>query len=235
MKKPTLTIILPTYNESENIVPLIRIILSVTNKNNIQAEVIIVDDNSPDGTFAKIVRSFKRNKQVKVFVRTDEKGLASAILYGIKNARHELILVMDTDFNHNPKEIPLMLAHIKKNKLIIGSRFVKNGGMENKLRQWLSLLFNTYLTFLLGHGVNDNLSGFFLMRRKDLMIMPLDDIFNGFGEYFMRLVFTAYQKNYRIVEIPVFYKNRIHGQSKSRFLQMFITYSLCSLHLRFKH
>ncbi len=232
--KQTLSIILPTFNESGNIVTLIKTIHIILRKSNIAVEIIVVDDNSPDKTASFVTTAFRKNKDIAVYIRKQEKGLASAILFGIKKATKEIVLVMDTDFNHDPKEIPILLSQLKKNHLVIGSRFVKNGGMENKMRQWLSYLFNLQLKIILGHEINDNLSGFFVMRRNDLMKLPLKNIFKGFGEYFIRLIFAAYEKGFLIGEIPVFYKNRIHGQSKSQFLTMFITYSLCGLRLRFK-
>ena len=226
-------ILIPTYNESENIVPLIKELLKQVGKNKVSVEILVVDDNSPDNTFQKAKAAFGKKQEVKLFLRTRKKGLASAILYGLKKATKEFVLVMDTDFNHNPKEIPIMLSLIQHYQLVIGSRFIGLGGMENKTRQHLSYLFNIYLKILLGHRINDNLSGFFIMRRKELLTLPIASIFTGFGEYFIRLIFTACKKKYSFIEVPVFYKNRIHGHSKSKFLEMFINYSWCGIHLRF--
>lgn len=235
-----LSIILPTYNEAGNIVALIKEIKNTLKIAKIKGEIIVVDDDSPDGTARKVKQKYQPRKvtpceagDVKVIVRKKDRGLAKSILTGINKARGEIILVMDTDFNHDPKEIPQMVRRLEVSDLVIGSRYIKGGGMENRLRYWLSCLFNIYVRVILGVPVHDNLSGFFAMRRKDLQGLPLQEIFTGFGEYFMRLIYHAYRRNYRTSEVPVYYKNRVFGESKSHFLQMFISYSLVALRLRF--
>lgn len=235
MEKNRLSVILPTYNERGNIVRLIRSIASICTRHKISTEVIVVDDNSPDGTGQKAKNHFKKNRNVRVFVRISEKGLATAIKMGIKKAHGTFILVMDTDFNHNPKEIPKFLEKVHDCRLVIGSRFVKDGGMENQIREKLSWLFNLYLRFLLQHGVHDNLSGFFVMRKKDLLSFNLNTLFYGFGDYFMRLVYKVHTRGFSIYEVPVFYKNRTSGVSKSRFLPMFISYTFSALRLRLEN
>lgn len=232
MKHVDISIILPTYNEAGNIVRLINHIKNVCNKYHISAEIIVVDDNSPDGTSTLVKNTFKRN-QIKLFTRTRYRGLATAILFGIRKSTGTFVVVMDTDFNHDPKEIPVMYKLLKRYDLVIGSRFVKNGGMENHLRQELSRMFNIYLRLLLGHGVKDNLSGYFAINRSLLTRLPLTRICYGFGDYFIRLIYVIDKKKYLITETPVFYKNRAYGISKSRFIPMFLTYSLSSLKLRF--
>lgn len=225
-----LSIILPTYNESGNIVLLIRELLKQTEN---QSQIIVVDDNSPDKTFEVAKKAFSRNTNVHIYKRIQERGLATAILYGIKKSITKKVLVMDTDFNHDPKEILPMLELSQKHDLVIGSRYISSGGMENKVRQWLSYAFNIYLRMLLGHGVKDNLSGFFIMDRKKILNFPTDQIFYGFGDYFIRLIYTAYTKKMKITETPVFYKNRTYGVSKSQFIPMFIEYTKSALKLRF--
>ena len=226
-----LSIILPTSNEAGNIQKLIKKITKECEKNHISFEIIVVDDNSNDDTayYAKKLKI----KQVQVYVRMQEKGLASAILYGIKKAKSLYVLVMDTDFNHDPKEIPVMFRLSHQADLIIGSRFIKNGGMENAIRNYLSKFFNLYLKILLGHSINDNLSGFFIIRRSLLKTLPLEYIFTGFGDFFMRLIYILHKQNKSLLETPVFYKNRTYGESKSKFIPMFISYSVSALKLRF--
>ncbi len=230
-KKSKISIILPTYNERGNIIDLIYSILNYC-KNIAALEIIVVDDNSPDGTADFVRQRFKKRINVKLVVRTENRGLASAIKAGIKKATGNYIVVMDTDFNHDPKELLNMFTKIGAYQLVIGSRYVGGGGMENKLRQWLSYLFNIYLRIILGHGVHDNLSGYFMISRKDLFRLNVDKIFYGFGDYFMRLIFQAHQMNFTICEVPIYYKNRTYGYSKSHFLQMFISYTLSAVYLR---
>ncbi|KKP59974.1 MAG: hypothetical protein UR52_C0001G0054 [Candidatus Gottesmanbacteria bacterium GW2011_GWA1_34_13] len=233
MKSKNLSIILPTFNESGNIIKLINSILIICKKNNISTEIIMVDDDSQDLTGIKTINKFKNNHSVKVFIRKKNKGLASAILYGINHSRGKYILVMDTDFNHNPKEIPIMFMLSKKFDLVIGSRYIKNGGMENRIRQWFSYYFNLYIRVLLNHDISDNLSGFFITKRSILKKLELYKIFFGFGDYFIRLIYIIYRKKYSITETPVFYKNRTYGISKSKFFNMFVTYTKTVINLRF--
>lgn len=231
----SITVILPTYNEKGNIIKLIKSIKHQLSKKKIVFEIIVVDDNSPDGTASHVSVTYKRSKQVKVFKRVAERGLASAIFFGIKKARMSYILVMDTDFNHDPKEILPMFEKAIKHDLVIGSRFINGGGMENKIREKLSLLFNVFINLLLGLKTHDNLSGFFLMKKSKLLKLPIENIFSGFGDYFMRLIYESTKQQYLIAEVPVFYKNRTYGVSKSQFLKMFLSYSYSAFRLRLTH
>ena len=217
-----LSVILPTFNESENIIPLIRQLLGKLNRINFQ--IIIVDDNSPDNTGKIVLNKFSKNKNVGVFIR-NEKGLASAILYGLKKAKGNYVAVMDTDFNHDPKELLIMLSNINKCDMVVGSRYVREGGMEDKIRNMLSLIYNRIIQKILRLPTHDNLSGFFMIKNEKLKNFLTDDIFYGYGDYFIRLLFQINQKGLKIREIPVFYKNRIYGESKTKFFSIFTDYT----------
>lgn len=229
------SIILPTYNEVENIGELINALQGCVDGLGCEAEIIVVDDNSPDGT-AQIVQAIPPvpGMQVICYVRTNERGLASAIHYGIERATGEFLVVMDTDFNHDPCVIPRMIEALDEHDLIVGSRYVKNGGMEDRVRNVLSGAYNLFLRFFLGMPTSDNLSGFFAIRKECLQPMNKAVVFTGYGEYFMRLLYAARRKGYRLYEVPVFYKLRQHGSSKSQFAHMLHDYTLCALELRFK-
>jgi dolichol-phosphate mannosyltransferase len=140
-------------------------------------------------------------------------------------------VVMDTDFNHDPQMIPQMIELLKYYDLVIGSRFVMGGGMEEELRYKFSFLYNLFIRVTIRTQIQDNLSGFFAMRRDKLMALDLDRIFRGYGEYFIRLLYVAWRQHYKMLEVPVFYVLRRHGQSKSRFLNMLRDYTLCVLGL----
>jgi len=226
------SVILPTYNEAKNIVPLIDEIEEQLNAADIAYELVVVDDNSPDGT-AKIVEERTRDDpHVRLFVRTEEKGLATAIKHGIHNSTGEIVVVMDTDFNHDPKMLPQMVKFLEFYDIIIGSRFTMGGGMEDNTRYHFSFLYNMFVRVVLRTQIQDNLSGFFSMRRDKLKRMDLDYIFRGYGEWFMRLLFLAWREGYNMLEVPVFYVLRRHGQSKSRFLGMLYDYTRTVLSLR---
>ncbi len=232
-KNNLITIILPTYNEAGNILSLIRDIKKILHKIRRECEIIIVDDNSPDQTGYLVKKTFPYDGNIKVIIRKNEKGLASAIYLGIKKARGNYLVVMDTDYNHDPKIIKGLISFLKRYELVIGSRYIKDGGMENKTRYWLSYFFNLYIRLLLHHGVHDNLSGFFAIRKEDIHLLPTGLIFFGFGDYFMRLIFYANRKKMKMIETPVYYKNRTWGESKSKFFPMLISYTDSALKLRF--
>lgn len=223
------SVVLPTYNERENIVLLIRELLTVLKKPKCNPQILVVDDNSPDGTARVVHQKFKKQKNVQVFTRKKERGLATAIRYGIERAGGDVIAVMDTDFNHDPKLLPSFLNKLKNYDFVIGSRFVNGGGMENKTRELFSRIFNILVRFLTGNPVHDNLSGFFAIKREILNKLSFNKIFFGYGEYFIRLIYLARNKGATFSEIPSFYYNRKYGASKSKFLQMFWDYLLAAL------
>lgn len=225
------SVILPTYRERDNIVDLIDAIEA--NLPDLETEVIVVDDNSPDGT-ADVVRERMKcpTLPIRLFVRTDERGLATAIKFGLRQATGDMVVVMDTDFNHDPKMIPQMVKFLEYYDVIIGSRFVMGGGMEDQFRYNYSFLYNLFVRLVLHTQVQDNLSGFFAMSREKLMLLDLDRIFRGYGEYFIRLLFVSWRKGFRLLEVPVFYVLRRHGTSKSQFFKMLLDYTRCVLSLR---
>lgn len=211
------SVILPTYNEKGNIVKLISSIKKAVP----DSEIIVVDDNSPD----KTAESIPETRSVKVYVRKNERGLATAIKYGIKKSKGEVIVVMDTDFQHDPHLIPRMVSLCEYYDIIIGSRFVRGGGMQESYRYKYSYLFNLLVRLALRMQIQDNLSGFFAMRRKKIIQLPINKIFFGYGEYFIRLLYASCRTKYTVLEIPVFYHIRHYGQSKSSFIRMIINYT----------
>lgn len=228
------SIVLPTYNEKDNIVELIQAILAALRPENLEYEIIVVDDNSPDGTAEAVRERFLADCQVKLFVRTHERGLATALRHGIDHSAGEILVFMDTDFNHDPVIIPQMIKFLEYYDIIIGSRFVMAGGMEDRFRQFSSLIYNYGIRLLFGTPVHDNLSGFFSIYREKLASMDLEQIYYGYGDYFIRLLMVAHKRGYRMLEIPVFYRLRLHGHTKTQFLSIFTRYTLALLGLRLK-
>lgn len=218
-----ISIILPTYNERDNICPLIASILGKLK--GVNMEIIMVDDNSPDGTACLVKKKYAKNRKVKILVRYKNKGLAYSILEGINHANGDYIIAMDTDFNHDPKELIHFLALRESYDLVIGSRYIRGGGMENKLRYALSYLYNLIIRRLLHLDTHDNLSGYFLIKAQKLKSFDMNKLFCGYGDYFIRLVKEAKRHKLNITEIPVYYKNRPFGESKSEFMHMFMDYT----------
>lgn len=226
------SIILPTYCECGNIAHLISAIEANLAPLGQEIEILVVDDASPDGTAAAVQALIPLpGFTIRCLVRQHERGLASAIRHGILNASGDQIIVMDTDFNHSPDNLAEMLHSLQSCDLVIGSRFVKGGGMEDRKRYLGSLAFNLFIRFVLWNPVHDNLCGFFAMRRADLLAFDLESIFSGYGEYFIRLIFAANQKKSCIREIPVFYTLRTSGESKSHFSSMILDYSRTTFQL----
>jgi dolichol-phosphate mannosyltransferase len=228
------SVILPTYNERENIIELIEALHQILGPEDFAYELIVVDDNSPDGTADAVRETYGDDPCVTLYVRTEGKGLATAIRYGIERAGGEVVVCMDTDFNHDPAMIPQMVAFLAYYDLIIGSRFVMRGGMEDRFRHYASLIYNLGIRFMFRTPVHENLSGFFAMNRGKLLSMDLDAIFYGFGDYFIRLIMVAWGRGYNMLEVPVFYRLRLHGHSKNQFISTFIEYTRALVSLRIK-
>ncbi len=228
------SIILPTYNEKDNIVELVQAIHRCLRPEGFNYEVIIVDDDSPDGTAEAVRAAFDDDDRVELHVRTQDRGLASALRYGAEHSDGEMLVFMDTDFNHDPAVIPQLIKFLEYYDVVIGSRFVMRGGMEDSARYAFSFAYNLGLRFLFGTRVWDNLSGFFAIYRDRLLELNLDQVFYGYGDYFIRLLMVGWRRGWRMLEIPVFYQLRMHGHSKTQFLSIFTQYTVAILRLRFR-
>ena len=226
-----ISIILPTYNEKENIVRLVETI----KKLNIEQtfEILIIDDNSPDGTYQVSKDKFSNDNNVKIVLRKNIRGLAFSIKEGIEKSLGDHVIVMDTDFTHDPILIKKMISLRSQYEIISGSRYVTGGFMENQLHGKLSYYYNLMLKFILKTKINDNLGGYFLIKRDLLNQLEFDKIFYGYGDYFFRLLYFSKNKNAKIIEIPAVYKQRIYGKSKSNFLAMLFKYFYAAVKLRF--
>lgn len=225
------SVILPTYNEAGNIVALVQEILKVM-PNGIDPEVIVVDDNSPDQTYNIVKEAFASNPLVRVLLRTQDKGFAKSIRYGIENAQGDPVLIMDTDFTHDPKEIPKMLHVSKAYDIVSGSRFCSGGNMQDKKHYLASMIYNWMVRIVLRTQVQDNLGGFFIISKMKLERLPFDRIFIGYGEYFFRLLHYAQRHGMTIVEIPAQYVTRKEGSSKSNFVKMIFSYTRALIQLK---
>jgi len=232
-KEEKISVILPTYNEKGNIVKLIKLIKKYLL--NYEKEILVVDDSSPDGTSDEVSKHFYNDQEVKIVIRKENKGLANSILDGIKQSAYNLIAVMDTDFNHDPAELELMVKLIRYTDIVVGARFVYGGGMYSAMRYYLSFAYNIFMRLLLGTRLNDNLSGFFIIKRSKLEKLNLKEIFYGYGDYFFRLLFFAQLVKLKIIEVPVYYRKRVYGKSKTNVPKIFYNYTIQMFKLFFKH
>jgi dolichol-phosphate mannosyltransferase len=225
------SVILPTYNEAGNIVGLVEEILA-NFPPDVEPEILIVDDDSPDKTCEVAKNAFAANPNVRVLLRTQDRGFAKSIRAGIEQATGELVIVMDTDFTHDPVEIPRMLHIARIYDIVSGSRFCAGGNMQDRKHYLASLVYNWLLRALLHTQLQDNLGGYFVMKRDKILSLPLDRIFYGYGEYFFRLLYFAERRGLKVIEIPAIYRVRTYGSSKSNFLRMLFSYSRAAISLR---
>jgi len=239
MKKDLVSVVLPTFNERGNICQLILSVIKNLEKEKINLEIVVVDDNSPDGT-AREALKLAEKFPVKVIVRTGKKGLALSIKRGIEESSGKIIAIMDTDLNHQPQDLLRLLQALKGTKadLAIGSRYIKGGGMSfgsiPKLKYLYSKIFNVFVKSFLAIPTNESLSGFLAIRRDVLESLPVSEIFQGYGDYCIRLVFFTYKKGYKICEVPVVYGQRKWGESKTKLLKHSLAYLLTVLKLKFR-
>ena len=227
-----ISLILPTYNEKENIEYMIRSIFQHVKGD---VEIIVVDDNSEDRTW-EVVKKMK-NKKVKLIRRMDERGIVSAIDRGIKNAKGDIVGWMDCDRSHHPKYLPQMIKELKSGyDVVVASRYVK-GGKDTRpfFRRITSILINALASITLGR-ILDYTSGFIVMRKKIFRNVSFPK--KGYGEYFIELIYKCRKRGYKIKEIPYTNPDRIYGDSKtadSKFIlfKYGIQYVIKILKLRF--
>ena len=231
MNNVHLSVIIPTFNEKDNIVKMIRKIQKLIK--TLDYEIIIVDDNSPDstGTYAK--SSFFDDSRIRVLIRKQNCSLGKSIYLGIEKARGNIIVGMDGDGNHNPDDLLSLIDKIGYYDLVICSRFIKGGGMHYKLRFLTSLCVNKIIKIILKSRINDLTSGYYAIKQKKLKNLPLKKIYYGYGDYFIRLVYYAEKKGISVYELPCFFTDRWSGQSKSRLWRMALDYISLSFRLRY--
>ncbi|AWR94280.1 polyprenol monophosphomannose synthase [Acidianus brierleyi] len=217
-KSQIVSIVIPTYNEKDNIINLIKRINSELNGN-----IIIVDDNSEDKT-GEAVKSLGL-ENVKVFIRTDEKGLGSALRYGISKALEigsSFIVTMDADFSHDPIYLKSMLDKARQGyDLVIGSRYIKGGRIENwsYKRKMISWGANLLVRLLLRSSLKDNTSNFRVYSRGASLQVLQCNTANGY-EFQICAIYKILKSKMRVCEVPITFRDREKGQSKLSYSQI---------------
>ena len=203
------SIILPTYNEQETIIDRIRSILEAVGD---PVEIIVVDDDSPDGTWS-IVKELD-DPRIKVIRREGTRGLATAIHRGIIESRGELVGWMDADMSMPADRLPIMIELTEQYPVVVGSRYV-DGGMDDRpqFRVVTSRMINWLAGVVLGGGIHDYDSGFIMLRREVFDRVTLLPI--GYGAYFIDFLHTCRKKGVNVLEIPYALVDRTRGSSKS--------------------
>lgn len=210
-------VIIPTYNEKENIEKMIRKVFSLS----IPFDILIVDDGSPDGT-PEIVKNIQKEFPGKLFIeeRKGKQGLGTAYIHGFKWAlakSYQFIFEMDADFSHNPEDlIRLRNACMNGADVAVGSRYIKGGSVKNWTmdRIVLSYFASLYVKSILRVNINDTTAGFICFRKKVLETIDLDTIkFTGYA-FQIEMKYTAHRLGFNVVEVPIIFKDRTEGTSK---------------------
>ena len=209
-------VIIPTYNEKENIRDIISAIFSLEQ----DFHILVVDDSSPDGT-AEIVKAMQSEfpHHLHLSIRKVKDGLGKAYIHGFWWAlqnNYDYIFEMDADFSHNPNDLPKLLEACQKADVVIGSRYCKGVNVVNwpMSRVLLSYFASKYVRFILGIPVHDTTAGFICFSRKALENIGLDKIrLKGYG-FQVEMKYRAFKKGLKLVEIPIIFTDRTQGESK---------------------
>lgn len=209
-------VIVPTYNESENVTRIVPLILA----QDPRLDVLVVDDNSPDGTGALADELAAGDPRVHVLHRAAKQGLGRAYLAGFAWAlarEYAYIFEMDADFSHDPVHLPEFLAAVQNADMVLGSRYrdgkvtVVNWPMTRLL---LSYGANIYARAITGLHLGDATGGFKCFRREVLLSIPLDEVRSNGYAFQIEMSFRAWKRNFRIAEIPIVFHDRTEGESK---------------------
>ena len=208
-------VILPTYNEAENVLPLAREIQDV----HPAFEILVVDDNSPDGTGDIVADAQASQPRLHLLRRAGKQGLGTAYLAGFRyglEREFDYIFTMDGDRSHNPKYLPAMLEKLEDHDMVIGSRYVPGGGIENWPihRRILSAFANSYTRFLLRITVHDCTSGYRGYRREVLETVDPFAVRSSGYSFLYEMAWRVSKSGYSIGEIPILFEQRIAGDSK---------------------
>jgi dolichol-phosphate mannosyltransferase len=212
---PKALVITPTYNEAINIPILIPKVL----RQSTDIEILVIDDNSPDGTAAIVKNLQKTNPRVHLIERPRKMGLGTAYVAGFKYAierKYDYVFEMDADFSHNPKELLNFLLKIQEYDLVIGSRYIRGVSVVYWpfRRLLLSYSANLYTRIVTGLPVKDATSGFKCYRREVLESIDLDEIRSNGYAFQIEMNFKVWKKGFRLCEIPIIFVDRDKGESK---------------------
>lgn len=220
-----LTIVLPTYNEAENIANMLNALLELQIPDT-DLSILVVDDNSPDGT-GKLADEFNAEfpTRVSVLHRPGKQGLGKAYRAGFSSALQngaDAILQMDCDFSHQPKYIPHMVEALHQCDVVLGSRFVKGGSVDEKWGWWRKLLSwfanSVYIRLILRTPIRDMTGGYKLWRRDALIGIGLDRVRSNGYIFQTEMTYLALKLGYKVKEVPIYFPDRTDGVSKMSFV-----------------
>ena len=230
------SVVLPTYNEKQNIKEMIRQLLFYIKDN---VEIIVSDDNSPDGTWKIVENISKKNKRVKLLRRFKNKGVGPSIWDGIKSSKGDYIVWMDCDLTMPPSLVPKMISLLKDYDVVVGSRYVKGGGDKRSfVRVITSRAINLMANIILNFKVRDYNSGFVVIKRSVLGNVGFSP--GRHGEYCIDFLYNCTKKGYKVKEVGYVFRERKMGTSKTaqylyEVLYWGFVYTWTILKLRFKN
>jgi dolichol-phosphate mannosyltransferase len=213
---PEVWVVLPTYNEAEN---LEQLVASVRERLPESRRVLVVDDNSPDGTGEIADRLAAEHTDVSVLHRPRKEGLGPAYIAGFREALAggaELIIEMDADFSHDPAYLPQLLRAVERADVAIGSRYVPGGGVTEwgRVRRLVSRGGSRYARVVLGLDVRDLTGGFKCFRREVLEAIDLADVNSRGYAFQVEMTYRAIEAGFTVVEVPIVFRDRVEGSSK---------------------
>lgn len=208
-------VVIPTYNESKNIVRIIDKIFSVHD----EIDILVVDDNSPDGTGKLVKNKMQVSDRIHIIEREGKMGLGTAYLAGFKYAiekGYDYIMEMDADFSHNPEEIPNFLKYIQEYDVVLGSRYIKGVNVVNwpLKRLLLSYFANLYTRIITGMDVKDATGGFKCFRATALSKINFDEVKSNGYSFQIEMTYRLWKKGAKVKEIPIIFVDRLEGESK---------------------
>jgi dolichol-phosphate mannosyltransferase len=216
METPSVWLVLPTYNEASNLEPIVAAVREHLSQ---PRQVLIVDDSSPDGTGEIADRLAASHQDISVLHRPRKEGLGPAYIAGFRKALAggaDLVVQMDADFSHDPADLPRLLAGSRNADLVLGSRYVPGGGVEEwgPVRRLISRGGCAYARAILGVDVQDLTGGFKVLRREVLETLDLASI-SAFGYAFqVETTYRAIRAGFRVLELPIVFRDRRVGKSK---------------------
>lgn len=213
-------IILPTYNERENLRELFQAICSI----DPTVDVLVVDDNSPDHTADLVSELALTHKNIFLLSRPFKDGLGRAYIEAfqkvLQDGVYDVVTMMDADLSHNPKYFPSMKRAVISHDVVIGSRYIDGGGVTsewNAFRRLLSRLGNVYLSIIFRTHLNDWTSGYVMIRTPSLRSIDFKIIDQRGYAFISGLKYLLYKSGAKLTEVPIFFEPRVHGSSKMSF------------------
>jgi dolichol-phosphate mannosyltransferase len=211
-----ITTVIPTYNEAENLPQLVSALFALP----LDLHILVVDDDSPDGTGRIADELARRDSKLLVIHREGKRGFRSAYLEGFRHALDagvDAVVQMDADFSHDPNKIPEMVQKLEYCDLVIGSRYISGGSVDKNWPPWrkyLSAFANFYARTILRLPQHDVTAGFRLWRRQTLLGMPFERIQSNGYIFMVEMTYLAFCLEYKIGEVPIYFADRRWGESK---------------------